>query len=122
MLETYGIRQIFISGDNDVGGEYIGDRNDFLVKRFESYFNKTVDAIELNNFINVVKLDLDNMVSFYSGNKRKYVRRIYSDLKRQQLTKDQENQQSKITIILNHMSLILRNKEELNDVSYLFKS
>jgi hypothetical protein len=56
MLKQKNIKQYFISGDNDIGGEYYGDRNDYLAERFERYFGDIVQVLELNPFINLVKL------------------------------------------------------------------
>ena len=109
MRQSHGIRQIFISGDNDVGGEYVGDRNDQLTTRFESFFGQTVHAFELNSFVNLIQLDLDRTASFYSKKKRSHIRQIYTDLKQ-----TQRDESDRLTIVLNHMSLLMKRKEELH--------
>lgn len=112
MSQKFGIKQIFISGDNDVGGEYYGDRNDYLVNRFEKYFGPNVDLIKMNSFIKFLKLDLDYTVSFYKGNKRKKVNELIKESK----MKNNE-QKGKFTIILNHMSVLRSDLEELNNLN-----
>ncbi|CAF0905719.1 unnamed protein product [Brachionus calyciflorus] len=102
MLEIYNTKQIFISGDNDIGGEYQGDRNTQLVERFEKYFGPNVDLINFNSFINFLKLDLDYVSSFYDGSKREYVRDLIK-----------LNQNDKYTIILNHISILRGDRDEL---------
>ena len=113
MSKIYGTKQIFISGDNDIGGEYPGDRNDRLQERFETYFGKVVDAFELNEFINIFKLDLDNTYSFYRNKKRDSVNEAYKSLR----TRQKENTHNqKFTVVLNHMSLLMRSQPELDNV------
>lgn len=56
MQKQKKIKQYFISGDNDIGGEYYGDRNDYLAERFERYFGEIIQVLELNSFVNLVKL------------------------------------------------------------------
>lgn len=114
MEKTYGTKQIFISGDNDIGGEYMGDRNDYLAERFERYFGNMVDFFRLTPFIEIVKLDLDYTVSFYNRVKRGYLLSLLTDYegKSEATTTSSE----KFTIVLNHMSLVRKNPQELNAV------
>lgn len=113
MAKKFGIKQFYISGDNDVGGEYFGDRNNRLVKRFEKYFGPNVDMFKFNSFINFIRLDLDYTGSFYFGNKRKYVRSL---IEKNIDTDAQVEQKDKYTIILNHLSLMRTDPKQLNDV------
>lgn len=113
MYKQNGIKQIYISGDNDVGGEYSGDRNDNLASRFESYFGSMIDIIPFNSFINFIKLDLDYTVSFYNSVKRNYLLSLFNKL-------DKKDQSNKFNVVLNHISMLARNKHELNAVSILF--
>lgn len=133
MFVFIGIKQIFISGDNDIGGEYFGDRNDYLAERFERYFGPMVDFFSLNSFIDVVKLDLDYTVSFYNRVKRSYLLNLQSEYEASKLdgklarddgnNDDDENEEhrksmnDKFTVVLNHMSLLRKNPQELNAVS-----
>ena len=104
MERTFGTKQIFIAGDNDIGGEYFGDRNDELGERFERYFGPLVDVLKLTPSIEIIKLDLDYTVSFYNQVKRRYLLSLL----------DEKPDNEKYTIILNHMSLIRKNPQELN--------
>lgn len=113
MYAVYGTRQIYISGDNDIGGEYPGDRTDRLQKRFEAYFGNVVDAFSLNSFVNILKLDLDNTVSFYRGKKRERIQRIYNNLKEKE---ESITGQPKFTVILNHASVLMKNENEYKGV------
>ena len=114
MSQKFGIKQFYISGDNDVGGEYFGDRNNRLVKRFEKYFGPNVDMYKLNSYIKFLRLDLDYTGSFYFGNKQKYVRSLVE----KNMAKDNEmEQRDKYTIILNHLSLMRTDPRQLSDVT-----
>ena len=73
MQNVHKIKQIYISGDNDIGGEYYGDRNDHLAERFEKYFGDIVDVLDLNSFLNIIKLDLDYTYSFYNKLKKEFI-------------------------------------------------
>lgn len=112
MQTIHKIKQIYISGDNDIGGEYIGDRNDFLAERFERYFSDIIDVFELNSFIDIIKLDLDYTISFYNKLKQNFIRKLVNRLKESQ----QEKETKKFTLILNHMSLLNKRDFELNKV------
>lgn len=127
------IGAIFISGDNDVGGEYWGDRTDKLCDRFESYFGPLVDSIESsvvndnNNhkneelkllssleapFVRIIKLDLDYSISFYNSVKRAHL--VKKMQKKKKIAKLVDPDQPKFTIILNHMTMLHRNRQELS--------
>jgi len=112
---VHGTRQIYISGDNDIGGEYPGDRTNRLQKRFEKYFGNVVDAFELNSFVNILKLDLDNTVSFYRSKKREIVQKIYNHLR---LKQNSDLSLPKITVVLNHASVLMKNEDEYKAVKY----
>ncbi|RNA42124.1 metallophosphoesterase 1 -like protein [Brachionus plicatilis] len=114
MSHDYGIKQIYISGDNDVGGEYMGDRNNRLVRRFEKYFGPNVELFEFNSYIKFLKLDVDYTASFYAGNKRKYVRSLVEKSRQQD---NEMGQKDKLTIILNHISLVRKNPQELDNLN-----
>ena len=111
-----GIRQLFISGDNDIGGEYMGDRNGHLDERFEKYFGDMVETLELNKYLNLIKLDLDYTISFYDQIKRSYLKQLLSRLRKKQANSTKTNE--KFTIILNHMSVIMKSDEELTAVRF----
>lgn len=112
MQKVHKIKQVFISGDNDIGGEYVGDRNDYLAERFERYFGDVIDVFELNSFVNLVKLDLDYTISFYNKLKQNYVRKLTN-----KLVSSQNPDINRYTIILNHMSLINKRDFELVEVT-----
>lgn len=114
MADDYGIKQIYISGDNDVGGEYFGDRNKRLEKRFEKYFGPNVDMLKFNSYLKFLKLDLDYTGNFYSGSKRKYVRSLIDKNVRNESDMEEKD---KFTIILNHISLIRTSPEQLFNVN-----
>lgn len=59
---------IVIPGDNDVGGEYYGDKQPILRQRFRNYFGKTV-ALFKHQYIQYLKLDID-MFESYVNDKR----------------------------------------------------
>lgn len=107
-MKKNGIQQIYISGDNDIGGEYIGDRTVGLQKRFESYFGKIVDAFKLTDYIKLFKLDIDNTHSYYEGKKRKKVSKFYNDLKK----KESNQNSAQFSVVVNHMSLLMRSETE----------
>jgi hypothetical protein len=111
MQNVHKIKQIYISGDNDIGGEYYGDRNDHLAERFEKYFGDIVDVLDLNSFLNIIKLDLDYTYSFYNKLKKEFIKKNLNNIK------VRKNQNKKMfTIILNHMSLLNKRDFELNEV------
>lgn len=79
-----------------------------------------VDYFWLNSFIEVFKLDLDYTVSFYNRVKRSYLLSLLNDyVKTNPDHSHNENSQptDKFTIVLNHMSLLRKNPQELNAVS-----
>lgn len=53
--ETREQRCIVIPGDNDVGGEYYGDKQPILRQRFRNYFGKTI-ALHRQNDIEYLKV------------------------------------------------------------------
>ena len=118
LAKKNGIKHVYISGDNDVGGEYFNDRNDRLGERFEKYFGPMVDVINLNKFTELVKLDLDYTISFYNSVKRNYLLNILNSKER--IKEMTTNNNKKFTIILNHMSLLYKNKQEINAVIFYF--
>jgi hypothetical protein len=112
---TGNAKQIFLAGDNDIGGEYMGDRNERLEDRYETYFGPMIDVIKLSKMTEFVKLDLDYTVSFYNRLKRGYVLDLLQ--RSQKLEANMTGMPSeKFTIILNHQSLVRKTKEELNAV------
>jgi hypothetical protein len=42
-------RSIIIPGDNDVGGEYYGDKQPILRQRFRNYFGRTIGLFHQND-------------------------------------------------------------------------
>jgi hypothetical protein len=114
MRKTSRALQIFLAGDNDIGGEYMGDRNEQLEDRYEKYFGPMIDVYKLNKMTEFVKLDLDYTVGFYNQIKRGYLNHLL-----QESRKLEGNVTEKFTIILNHQSLLRKTKEELNAVNYL---
>ena len=123
-------KQIYIPGDNDIGGEYSNDRNVNLAKRFENFFGSDlVDVDELKPFINFVKLDLDYTGSNYDEKKRSILKaKMYknSDIRETSISDSIPLVQShidatklnKFTIILNHVSILDRPHTELKLVIY----
>ncbi len=126
------VKQIFIPGDNDIGGEYVNDRNGNLAKRFENYFGgDLVDIEELKSFVTFIKLDIDYMSSSYDEKKRsilkdklfkKYDARESSMADSVSLTQPHvqaTTTPNKFTIILNHVSVLERPRTEFQMVLYL---
>lgn len=106
---------VYLSGDNDVGGEYFGDRTDKLNERFESLFaTSLVDAFDLNDHVRFVKLDLDRTVSFYTSVKRNYL--LKERLKPLEASTN-KNDHDRFMVILNHATLLNRDPRELRAVS-----
>lgn len=96
---------IYISGDNDIGGEYRNDRSKRLDKRFENYFGSLVD-LKRHEYLSFLKLDLDKSSSFYTKNKRDSVRKLIKN----------NVEQSDHMIILNHMTIFGRYANEVSKV------
>ena len=88
-----------------------------------------IDFFSLNSFIDVVKLDLDYTVSFYNRVKRSYLLKLQSEYEASKLDgkslndDDDEHEEhrrsmnDKFTVLLNHMSVLRKNPQELNAVS-----
>lgn len=74
-----------------------------------------IDVIKLTPSIEVIKLDIDYTVSFYNQLKRNYLLGLLNDYSKSPETSSSNN---KFTIVLNHVSLIRKNPQELNAVSY----
>ena len=115
------VRQIYVSGDNDIGGEYYNDRTDYLADRFESYFGPLVDSIDISSHnLELIKLDLDYTVSFYNSIKRSQLDAawpqggIFEHVDSPTLKRPSSN--NKFRILLNHMTLLYKTKHELNAV------
>jgi ethanolamine phosphate phosphodiesterase len=53
--ESHEQRMIVIPGDNDVGGEYYGDKQPILRQRFRNYFGRTI-AVYRQNDIEFLKV------------------------------------------------------------------
>jgi len=87
-------KSLVIPGDNDVGGEYFGDKQPILRQRFRNYFGRTI-ALYHHNDIDFLKLDID-MIESYAGGKQGT---ILDHTQRRPLT-------AIFRIILNHWSLI----------------
>lgn len=75
-----------------------------------------IDVIKLTPSIEVIKLDIDYTVSFYNQVKRNYLLGLLNDYSKSPDTSSANN--NKFTIVLNHVSLIRKNPQELNAVSY----
>lgn len=106
-LNAYSRKYIFLSGDNDIGGEY-NDRNTKLERRFEKFFNTTLLEVIPNKFVTFLKTDIDHATHSYNSNKQKSLRKLVKN--------DLNQYNTNFTIILNHMSLFQKNFEELNEV------
>jgi hypothetical protein len=116
MSKVHKIKQVFLSGDNDIGGEYAGDRFEQLEERFEKYFGPLNEVFKLNEMSEFIKLDLDYQISFYNKVKREYILHLLDESQKSQLNSTFRPRE-KFTIILNHLSLMQKNPEELNTVS-----
>jgi hypothetical protein len=103
---------IYLAGDNDIGGEYSGDRKSHLEKRFEKYFGTNlVDTSNFNSLIRFVKLDVDySSISNYDQRKRQQVKN--------KLKNDHNNY--KHTFVLNHMTFLNRPINEIDNVIHFF--
>ncbi|CAF1302063.1 unnamed protein product [Didymodactylos carnosus] len=89
-------KSIVIPGDNDVGGEYFGDKKPHLKERFKSYFGRTIGLYKQND-IEFLKLDIDMYESYFDGKRRT----ILEQMQHHSMT-------SKFRIILNHWPLVSR--------------
>ncbi|CAF0936879.1 unnamed protein product [Rotaria sordida] len=87
---------IVIPGDNDVGGEYYGDKQPILRQRFRNYFGRTI-ALHRQNNIEYLKLDIDMFES-------------YIDDKRAAIMEQTQNRplSSIFRVVLNHWPLLTR--------------
>ncbi|CAF4486561.1 unnamed protein product [Rotaria sp. Silwood2] len=87
---------IVIPGDNDVGGEYYGDKQPILRQRFRNYFGRTI-ALYRQNDIEYLKLDIDMLET-------------YMDDKRDAIMEQTQNRplSSIFRIVLNHWPLLTR--------------
>lgn len=74
-----------------------------------------IDIFRLTSNIEIVKLDLDYTISFYNQVKRGYLLSLLSEYESKY--KDEWNS-VKYTIVLNHMSLLRKNPQELNAVGF----
>jgi hypothetical protein len=117
LKRTSSALQIFLAGDNDIGGEYMGDRNEQLEDRYEKYFGPMIDVYKLNKMSEFIKLDLDYTVGFYNKIKRGYLNHLLQDSQKRFETYATDMPADKFTIILNHQSLLRKTKEELNAVT-----
>jgi hypothetical protein len=106
ILEKNTSKILYIPGDNDIGGEYHNDRSKKLEKRFESYFGSMIQLNHVKD-LSFLHLDLDQSSSFYSKNKRDYVRSLIKD----------RSVETNYMIILNHMSIFKRYNDEVSRVS-----
>ncbi|CAF1303070.1 unnamed protein product [Rotaria magnacalcarata] len=87
---------IVIPGDNDVGGEYYGDKHPMLRQRFRNYFGRTI-ALYRQNEIEYLKLDIDMFESYVDGKRVS----IMEQTQNRPLT-------SIFRIVLNHWPLLTR--------------
>ncbi|UJR27242.1 hypothetical protein I4U23_008537 [Adineta vaga] len=70
-------RYIIIPGDNDVGGEYYGDKQPLLRQRFRNYFGRTI-ALYHQNDIQFLKLDIDMFDSYTDGKRDTIMEQIHT--------------------------------------------
>ncbi|CAF1262359.1 unnamed protein product [Rotaria sordida] len=89
-------RYIIIPGDNDVGGEYYGDRQPILRERFRNYFGRII-ALYHQNDIEFLKLDMDMFDSFTEGKHNT----IMEQIQNRPMT-------ANFRIILNHWPILTR--------------
>ncbi|UJR21960.1 hypothetical protein I4U23_025028 [Adineta vaga] len=89
-------KYIVIPGDNDVGGEYYGDKKPYLRLRFRNYFGRMIKLYELDD-IEFLRLDIDMFESYVDVNQN----RIMEQTQNRSLI-------SMFRIVLNHWSLITR--------------
>jgi hypothetical protein len=104
---TNSTKILYISGDNDIGGEYHNDRSKKLDKRFESYFGSLID-LKSHEYLSFLKLDLDKTSSFYTKTKRDSVRKL--------IRNNNVESSSHHMIILNHMTIFNRYPNEVTKV------
>lgn len=116
MSQVNGIKQIYIPGDNDIGGEYFGDRNDKLADRYEKYFGPSVGVFGLKSYIDLITLDLDYTVSFYNSVKRNQVLPLLNKYKEKIKSENVKAPSNRYTVLINHVSLVRRDERELNMV------
>jgi hypothetical protein len=110
---------IYISGDNDIGGESLNDRNDMLSRRFIKYFvnnqtnGKSGSLLNLHKLkhLSFLTLDLDYTYNLLMD---KFKLRAIE----QSLAKDNADPTAKqrFLILLNHMSIVKRDDEEIKKV------
>ncbi|CAF0756206.1 unnamed protein product [Adineta ricciae] len=70
-------RYIIVSGDNDVGGEYYGDKQPMLRQRFRNFFGRNV-ALYHQNDIQFLKLDIDMFDSYTNGKRDLIMEQIHT--------------------------------------------
>ena len=97
-------KMIFLSGDNDIGGEY-NDRTKKLEKRFEDYFGSLIQ-FKWHEYISFLKLDLDRSSGTYTKMKRDYIRKLIKN----------NSLELSYMFILNHATIYGGNNDETNDL------
>lgn len=112
-FETGEQRSIVIPGDNDVGGEYYGDKQPILRQRFRNYFGKTI-YLHRENDIEFLKVnfnflvDNNSMIFFFQLDID--MLETYVDGKRAAIMAETNNSPMTATfrLVLNHWPLITR--------------
>lgn len=95
-FENRGQRCLVVPGDNDVGGEYYGDKQPVLRQRFRNYFGRMV-ALFRQNDIEFLKLDVDMIESYLDGKQNE----IQAELENRPMS-------SIFRIVLNHWPILSR--------------
>lgn len=94
--ENHGQRAIVIPGDNDVGGEYYGDKQPILRERFQNYFGRVIALYHQNN-VQFLKLDIDLSDSYIEGKRSTILERLQN-----------RPMSASFRIVLNHWPILAR--------------
>ncbi|CAF1207163.1 unnamed protein product [Adineta ricciae] len=94
--KSRGNKSIVIPGDNDVGGEYYGDKNPYQRQRFSSYFGRMIQLYRQKD-IEILRLDID-------------LRDDYLKTKQSRVLKETQSRPmtSAFRIVLNHWPMLTR--------------
>ncbi|CAH1795413.1 unnamed protein product [Owenia fusiformis] len=99
------VENIYVSGDNDVGGEGGDFKTKVKVQRYEKYFGNSV-AVQKVKFLDFIKADYDFITSWNdTADKAKHLVKLLS---------------GRFRIILNHHGILERFKRELYPIVKMF--
>ena len=111
-FDAHAQRSLVVPGDNDVGGEYYGDKQPVLRQRFRNYFGRMVALFQQND-IEFLKV---NFHLFASGLRRRSLQldvdmiESYLNGKQNEIQAEMQNRPMKATfrLVLNHWPILSR--------------